>query len=200
MGATVVATDNDAESLQRVARHSQEHADNLLLRPITEYDDLQVHALFDDIETLLSRPIDVLINYWQSPSLPSLMGHRTAEDLSRQLTRLAGPIFRFGQAAAEQMRNGTNSSVIVNMLTLDQSENRAGFDNASSIVSGFTLSWAKELLPFNIRVGGIIPSLPHSDEQGQHHSEHWAQRQDELIRSTEYIVSNDYFSGRVVAA
>ncbi|HFQ5059131.1 TPA: short-chain dehydrogenase, partial [Vibrio vulnificus] len=27
---------------------------------------------------------------------------------------------------------------------------------------------------------------------------HWAQVQDELIRNAEYIVANEYFSGRVV--
>ena len=56
-----------------------------------------------------------------------------------------------------------------------------------------TQSWAKELTPFNIRVGGVVPTVEHDNT-------HWAEVQDELIRNTEYIVSNDYFSGRVMAA
>ena len=61
------------------------------------------------------------------------------------------------------------------------------------MVAGFTQSWAKQLTPFNIRVGGVIPSVEHEDVR-------WSDIRDDLIRNTEYIITNDYFSGRVVAA
>ena len=66
----------------------------------------------------------------------------------------------------------------------------------TALVAGFTHSWAKELTPFNIRVGGVIPSLNYSTEDVD--KRQWAQVQDELVRNTAYIVANDYFSGRVV--
>ncbi|MGU3846917.1 SDR family oxidoreductase, partial [Vibrio diabolicus] len=50
---------------------------------------------------------------------------------------------------------------------------------------------------FNSRVGGVIPSVNHTREELN--ERHWAEIQDELFRNTAYIVSNEYFSGRVVA-
>ena len=47
--------------------------------------------------------------------------------------------------------------VIVNVISIDNECEFEGFENASSIVTGFTQSWAKELTPFNIRVGGVVP-------------------------------------------
>ncbi len=56
----------------------------------------------------------------------------------------------------------------------------------------------KNLTPFKIRVGGVVPAIHNAD--GKFNRCHWAQLQDELTRTAEYIISNDYFSGRVVAA
>ncbi|QSA19825.1 short-chain dehydrogenase, partial [Vibrio furnissii] len=41
----------------------------------------------------------------------------------------------------------------------------------------------------------VVPIISANDEH-----EHWAAVNDELIRNTEYIVSNEYFSGRVMSA
>jgi NAD(P)-dependent dehydrogenase (short-subunit alcohol dehydrogenase family) len=106
---------------------------------------------------------------------------------------MAATMFSFGQATAERMRKEKKNGVIVNVISHPEYQDLSGFDNATSMVAGFTQSWAKELTPFNIRVGGVVPTLEHSES-------HWAEIQDELIRNTEYIVSNDYFSGRVMAA
>lgn len=63
------------------------------------------------------------------------------------------------------------------------------------MVSGFTQSWAQELTPFNIRVGSCPQIASANDE-----IVHWSEMREELIRNTEYIVSNEYFSGRVMSA
>ncbi|MFA0252814.1 hypothetical protein AB4480_25705, partial [Vibrio sp. 10N.261.45.A4] len=62
---------------------------------------------------------------------------------------------------------------------------------------GLTKSWAKELNPFDIRVGGILPSVHHSRHDDYQNS--FANIREELIRNTEYIVSNDSFNGRVMS-
>lgn len=64
------------------------------------------------------------------------------------------------------------------------------------MVSGFTQSWAKELTPFNIRVGGVVPQVESANDEAVH----WSEIREELIRNTEYIVANEYFSGRVMSA
>ncbi|MDF4600199.1 short-chain dehydrogenase, partial [Vibrio parahaemolyticus] len=87
--------------------------------------------------------------------------------------------------------------VIVNVISHDNHEDLTGVESMAALVSGFTHSWAKELTPFNIRVGGVIPSVSHTREDLD--ERHWAEIQDELVRNTAYIVANEYFSGRVVA-
>lgn len=85
----------------------------------------------------------------------------------------------------------------MNVISHDNHEDLTGVESMAALVSGFTHSWAKELTPFNIRVGGVIPSVSHTREDLD--ERHWAEIQDELVRNTAYIVSNEYFSGRVVA-
>jgi NAD(P)-dependent dehydrogenase (short-subunit alcohol dehydrogenase family) len=110
---------------------------------------------------------------------------------------MASSLFGFGQATAERMMQEKKKGVIVNIVSYEDYRDLSGFENASSMVAGFTQSWAKELTPFNIRVGGVVPALSHVTNDDDYH---WAEVQDELIRNTEYIVSNEYFSGRVMAA
>jgi NAD(P)-dependent dehydrogenase (short-subunit alcohol dehydrogenase family) len=96
------------------------------------------------------------------------------------------------------MKKNDGNSLIINMITYPIDEQSSGLESATSVVSGFTKSWAKELDPFNIRVGAVIPGISHKVDDGE--AEHWAYIQDEFIRSAEYIVSNEYFNGRVMSA
>lgn len=87
--------------------------------------------------------------------------------------------------------------VIVNLTSHQQQTLPEGLENVSAMIVGFTQTWAKELDPFNIRVGGVIPAQFRTRDSA---NGDWAYVQDEMIRNTEYIVSNDYFNGRVMAA
>ncbi len=93
------------------------------------------------------------------------------------------------------MRQHQVKGVIVNVIFYGDAKNDSGIENATCMVAGFTQSWAKELMPFNIRVGGVVPMNASNKRK-----EHWAEVKDELIRNTEYIVANEYFSGRVMSA
>ncbi|MDV7103131.1 SDR family oxidoreductase [Vibrio sp. TH_r3] len=192
LGAHVIAIDTDPIPLKTITN------DNVLAYPIADYSDQTIRSLFSDLVNNRNISIDILINYWPSTPLPMLTSEDTANDFSSQLCLLAAPIFSFGQACAEHMRDSSKKKLIINMITFPFENNELGFESASSMVSGFTKSWAKELAPFNIRVGGVIPGVAHTVEHNN--GEHWAIIQDELIRSTEYIVCNEYFNGRVMAA
>ena len=198
LGAKVVITDTDKLSLERTKFSCQAISDSLYVYQLSDYTSNCIEGLLDFIESQFGSSADVLINYWPSHPLPALTGNTTTEDFSKALTVLASSLFSFGQASAERMRLHAKNGVIVNMLSQTDLSDLSGFENASSIISGFTQSWARELTPFNIRVGGVVPTLCYSASNDDNC--HWAQMQDELIRSTEYIVSNEYFSGRVMAA
>ena len=196
--AKVVITDTDKVSLEQTKLSCQSISDSVFVYQLRDYTTKNIESLLDFIESQFGSSADVLINYWPSHPLPALTDDTTTEDFSKALTLLASSLFSFGQASAERMRIHAKNGVIVNMLSQADLNDFSGFENASSIISGFTQSWARELTPFNIRVGGVIPVLAYSASNDEHC--HWAQMQDELIRSTEYIVSNEYFSGRVMAA
>ncbi len=199
LGATVIATDTDKESLEKTALHCQPHTEKLFLYHLADYSFESVQSLFKNVEQTLNENIDILVNYWPGSPFPSLFNSKSEDDLSQSMCSLACPFFSFGQASAEHMRNKHKNGIIINMVTYEDQQNKAGIENTSSMISGFTKSWAKELDPFNIRVGGVIPTLS-SHTTHEESIVHWAQLQDELIRSTEYIVSNEYFNGRIMAA
>lgn len=198
LGAQVILSDTDQESLEAVMLNCQDLSDNISGYLLPDHSEHSVQELLNFISDQHQRGVDVLINYWPSSPLPTLIGNSSGELFSRQFVTLASALFNYGQASAEQMLRLEKSGVIVNILSLSDKKALLGFENASSIVSGLTQSWAKELNPFNIRVGGVVPSFSHSASNDA--CVPWSAVNDELIRNTEYIVANDYFNGRVVAA
>lgn len=198
LGAKVIAIDTNSKQLDTMCFNCPKNSDNLLVYPIEDYSEESINCLFAKLKDDLQITIDVLINYWPSSPLPTLTSEQNAEVFSKQLSSLVSPMFRFGQSGTAHMLNSGKQSLIINMITFPFEDQNIGLESATSIVTGFTKSWSKELSPFNIRVGGVIPGISHTVDCDE--SEHWASIQDELIRSAEYIVSNEYFNGRIMAA
>lgn len=198
LGAKVIAIDTNEVQLDEIKLRCKEGTFGVITYPIKDYSQNNIQQLFSFVRDELKLSIDVLINYWPSLPLPTLTNCDSAENFSKQLTTLASPIFCFGQAGAEHMKNNEKKSLIINMITFPFDNHSLGLESATSMISGFTKSWSKELYPFNIRVGCVVPGISHTVDNDE--VEHWAIIQDELIRSAEYIVSNEYFNGRVMAA
>jgi len=198
LGAKVIAIDTDLKRLNKTDFICKENVDNILSLSIEDYSIDSIQKLFTELQEEFKISINVLINYWPSKPLPSLISNDNSDYFSEQLSSLASPIFGFGQASVSHMRKNNNQNLIINMTTFPFEQQTLGLEGVTSIVSGFTKSWAKELTPLNIRVGGVIPDISHSIDG--HQIERWASIQDELIQSAEYIVSNDSFNGRIMAA
>ncbi|MDA0147023.1 SDR family oxidoreductase [Vibrio sp. LaRot3] len=193
LGASVVLCDTDKRLLSETYQRCQSQSDSVYQFALPDHSLDSINQLFRFIETSLDCSPDVLINTFTAQAMPNIFDSSATDVFSQHLTCMANTLFGFGQATAERMRKEKKNGVIVNVIGHNTQLHQGGFDNASSMVAGFTQSWAKELTPFNIRVGGVVPC---HEQNGLH----WAEIQDEVIRNTEYIVSNDYFSGRVVAA
>ena len=193
LGATVVICDTDKRLLSDTYQRCRNISNDVYPFPLADYSILSIEQLFHFMDHTLCRSPDVLINSFTAEAMPNIFDQSASSIYSQHLAVMANTLFNFGQATAECMRKEQKCGVIVNVIGHNEHKEIAGFDNASSMVEGFTQSWAKELTPFNIRVGGVVPC-------GKQNGQHWAEVQDEVIRNTEYIVANDYFSGRVVAA
>ncbi|EPF2927613.1 SDR family oxidoreductase [Vibrio navarrensis] len=198
LGATIILSDQNKAQLAETQKMLATITDKACSIAICDDQTETIQRLFAEIEQQFAQVPDVLVNCWTSLPLPSLTGHAADGGFVEQLSSTAGALYRFGQVCAERMRQTETKGVIVNVITHADHQNFSGVESVTSLVSGFTHSWAKELTPFNIRVGGVIPALSHT--QNHVDESHWAQVQDELIRNTEYIVANEYFSGRVVSA
>ncbi|MGO1295812.1 MAG: SDR family oxidoreductase [Vibrio sp.] len=152
-----------------------------------------IDALLEYVEQTYKQAPNILINHWPNSAPPSLL--ITAEQTDACLAQwrlMTHNFFVFGQRCAQRMCQSCNPGVSINTVSFSRISDEYATDSANAMLMGFTQSWAKELMPYHIRVGGVIP---HSQgEQFQHHD--YA----ELTRHTEYIVANDYFSGRVVTA
>ncbi|MBA5761989.1 SDR family oxidoreductase [Vibrio sp. 404] len=193
LGARVILCDSDKRLLDETYHRCRGINNNVYQFVLKDYSIPSIQQLFSSIEHSLDCTPDVLINTFTTKAVPNIFDQSAYDTFALNLTSMASALFGFGQATAERMRQENKQGVIVNVIGYSNYEDMAGFDNASSFVSGFTQSWAKELTPFNIRVGGVIPC-------GESNGQNWAEVQDEVIRNTEYIISNDYFSGRVMAA
>lgn len=195
LGASVVLCDTDSAGLEETRKRCQDISGHIRTYPLSDYGLPSIQAMLDDIELHYKTVPDVLINNWPNAPLPALTDHQPTERFIKKLALMAASMFTFGQVCSERMRKHNTKGVIVNVLSYNSPQDMPGIENATSMVSGFTQSWARDLTPFNIRVGGVVPMISANDE-----TVHWAEVNDELIRNTEYIVANEYFSGRVMSA
>ncbi|MFA0441641.1 hypothetical protein BCU70_12275 [Vibrio sp. 10N.286.49.C2] len=194
LGAHVFLCDTSDSRLQNTYQRCQnltQRVDKILVSDISIS---SIEKLFDTVESRSGRTPDVLVNHWLSLPQQSLTNSVSGEAFITQFSLLASSLFMFGQVAAERMSSG-QSGVIVNVVAQEPDQHHSDLENTTSMVTGFTKSWAKELEPHNVRVGGVIPVKSHNFNL----SGNWSEIQDELTRTTEYIITNDYFSGRVVS-
>ncbi|WP_157946040.1 SDR family oxidoreductase [Vibrio gangliei] len=190
LNANVILVDNNEQALTQAMHHCQAYSSQVFQYLLDDDSFESVQPLFSSINQHFDKGIDVLINLYPSLPSPSLINDETIDTYSYQFSKLAATMLCFSKLAAKQMLHNQKRGVIVNLSSQEQGT----LAQSSSLISEFTQNWAKELMPFNIRVGGILPS------RSTKHSQHtgWARSYDELIRNAEYIVENDYFSGRVL--
>jgi NAD(P)-dependent dehydrogenase (short-subunit alcohol dehydrogenase family) len=194
LGARVILCDTDAQQLAIAYDKCCEVSSNVEQKLIPDNSCETIDALFFSIQQEYGCFPDVLVNNWSALRLNPLANGTTCEAFISKYSQLASSLLMFGQVAANKMRE-RRSGVIVNIASQEPEYRNCDLENTSSLVTGFTKSWALELKPFNVRVGGVVPIR--SDQFCS--ASHWNEIQQELIRNTEYIISNDYFSGRVVS-
>nr|WP_086940205.1 SDR family NAD(P)-dependent oxidoreductase [Thaumasiovibrio occultus] len=155
-----------------------------------------IEAAFADIEGSLGK-FKILVNCWHSLALPSLLNCDAIDQYCALVNSTLTAHLHFGQIAAQKMIDNGQAGVIVNLADVPHSISNADALGTREMIAGLTQSWAKELSPYHIRVGGIVPRtaakvpMDAHDQVGLLH---------EMVRNVEYIVDNDYFNGRLIEA
>lgn len=119
--------------------------------------------------------------------------------------------FLCGREAAAIMAEQGEGGVIVNISSVSRAGN-AGQTNYSATKSGvatLVVNWAKELARYGIRVGGIAPGVIATDMTAQMKPEAIERmltavplrrlgQISEMAHTLQYIVENDFFTGRII--
>ena len=123
-------------------------------------------------------------------------------------TNLTG-VFLCAREAAERMIKAGNGGVIVNISSISRHGNagQTNYAAAKAGVTAMTVVWAKELARFNIRAGAIAPGFIATDIVATMRPEMLEKAlrsvplqrpgtPDEIARAAQFIVEDDFFSGR----
>ncbi|MCE0494583.1 SDR family oxidoreductase [Vibrio salinus] len=193
LGARLILIDRCEPMLNETYQRCRSISEDVDCINVTDYSTQSIEAFFLWIDQHCEHSPNVLINLWPKPEIPSITDDHPIEDFSSNISSIATTLFSFAQLFAQRVRNNEEGGVVVNIIA-NSEETKAshGIDHTTSMVSGFTQSWAKELTPFNIRVGGIFPNASYEEPSNE--------LLEDVIRNTEYILENEYFSGRIMTA
>lgn len=120
-------------------------------------------------------------------------------------------VFLCTREAATHMIQNSNPGVIVNISSISRAGNmgQTNYTAAKAGVAGMTVTWAKELARYGIRVGAIAPGFietPMTRGMKVDALEKMVSgiplrrmgQADEIAHSAIYIFENDYFTGRII--
>ncbi|SHG23852.1 3-oxoacyl-[acyl-carrier protein] reductase [Microbulbifer donghaiensis] len=120
-------------------------------------------------------------------------------------------VFLCGRAAAGIMAEGGNGGVIVNISSLSRAGNmgQTNYSASKAGVAAMTVTWARELARYGVRVAAIAPGFIGTDMVAQMRPEILESlvkqvplrrlgEQDEIASTVAFILENDFVSGRVM--
>ncbi|MGX9417305.1 SDR family oxidoreductase [Vibrio sp. RC27] len=192
-GAKVVLIDHQYHQLVETYHRCKAVSEDIHYYFVDGYNHSTIAEIFDFVQLKFEQAPDVLINNWPTHRLPSVVDENPIDRFTHNITSMASTLFSFVHLCSERMRNEMKEGVIVNVVCNLQEEKEC--DYTSYMVSGFTQTWAKELDAHNIRVGAVLSTSKLIQRQ-----KHPSQMIDEFVRNTEYIIENEYFSGRAMSA
>lgn len=120
-------------------------------------------------------------------------------------------VFLCGREAAAQMLKHDVKGVIVNISSICRSGNlgQTNYSATKSAIDAMTVTWAKELARYGIRVGAIAPGYINTEMVAKIRQDILDKivanipvgrlgEMSEISRTVQFIIENDFFTGRVI--
>lgn len=180
--------------------------------------DVQVEKLFAEIKSDFLK-VDGLINnagIIRDHFLNKIDSQGQIESLSMSNwqsvidVNLTG-VFLCSREASKLMIESKTKGVIVNISSISKAGNigQSNYSAAKAGVASLTVTWSKELARYGIRVGAIAPGFIETEMTKSIKPQVLKQiessvplarmgKPDEIAHAVQFILENDYFSGRVV--
>ena len=120
-------------------------------------------------------------------------------------------VFLCAREASYQMVKHQVKGVIINISSISRSGNlgQTNYSAAKSAVDSMTVTWAKELARYGIRVGAIAPGYINTEMVAKIRQEVLDKivekipvgrlgEMEEISKTAQFIIQNDFFTGRVI--
>jgi 3-oxoacyl-[acyl-carrier protein] reductase len=120
-------------------------------------------------------------------------------------------VFLCGREAAAQMLKQDVAGVIINISSICRSGNlgQTNYSATKSAIDAMTVTWAKELARYGIRVGAIAPGYIKTEMVANIRQDVLDKivanipvgrlgEMSEISRTVQFIIANDFFTGRVI--
>jgi 3-oxoacyl-[acyl-carrier protein] reductase len=180
--------------------------------------ELQVSATFDEIAKELGR-VDVIINnagIIKDTLLirvkdGKVVGKMSADQWQAVINVNLTGVFLCGREAAQKMIENGAGGVIINVSSVSRHGNtgQSNYSAAKAGVVALTVTWAKELARYGIRVGAVAPGFTGTELLGAMRPEILEKvigavplrrlgKPEEIAHAAQFIAENDFFTGRCI--
>jgi 3-oxoacyl-[acyl-carrier protein] reductase len=217
-GARLALVDLDHAKLQTTVGLCAKAGAKVKDYPADVTDEPSVEALFGSVRKYFGS-VDGLINNAGITSDALLVKaadgkvqkKMSVEEFHRVIAVDLRGVFLCGREATVQMIEGGNGGVIINISSISRAGNvgQTNYSAAKAGVAAMTVTWAKELARYKIRVAGIAPGFSETrmvatippkvkDKIVAGIPVRRFAKPDEIARAALFILQNDYYDGRIL--
>lgn len=216
-GAQLALVDLTEANVEKTERLCREAGADTRCYAANVADEPAVEQLFNHVERDFGR-IDGLINNAGTNADGLLIKKKdgdvrkmSLEDFNKVIAVDLTGVFLCAREAAVHMVTAGRGGVIINISSIAQCGNfgQTNYSAAKAGVSAMTVTWAKELAKYDIRVAGIAPGFSETQMVGKMKSEiqenvkkqvplHRFGKPEEISHAAIFIMENDYYHGRIL--
>jgi 3-oxoacyl-[acyl-carrier protein] reductase len=217
-GARLALFDIDAEKLQEAKRACSNAAREIRDYPVDVTDELAVETQFKNVRDHFGA-VDVLINnagvigdsLLVKAQNGTIQKKMSIDEFNKVMAVDLRGVFLCGREAAVHMIEGGNGGVIINISSISRAGNvgQTNYSAAKAGVAAMTVTWAKELSRYNIRVAAIAPGFCNTrllakmpqkilDKVVAAIPLRRLAQPEEIGLAALFILQNDYYNGRIL--
>jgi len=217
-GAKLALVDLDLAKLQETAKLCVSAGGEAKCYAVNVTDEPAVEALFNNVHKDFGR-VDGIVNnagITRDALLVKVENgvvqkKMSLDDFNKVIAVDLTGVFLCGREAAAHMAQAGNGGVIINISSISRAGNagQTNYAAAKAGVAAMTVTWAKELSRYNIRVAGIAPGFANTQmvanikpvvrdsiiagiPAGR------LAKPEEIAHTVLYILQNDYYDGRIL--